>query len=64
VTIEQAKGVLMARHAIDPDKAFDMLRQHSQRSDRKLVEVAEAVVQSHMLLLPPLGADDKPSRSS
>jgi response regulator NasT len=58
-TIEQAKGILMARHAIDEKRAFEMLRQHSQRSDRKLVDVAEAVVHSHVLLLQPLG-DDKP----
>ena len=29
-TIEQAKGILMARYAIDGDKAFEMLRNHSQ----------------------------------
>lgn len=52
-TIEQAKGILMARHAVDADEAFDMLREHSQHSDRRLIEVAEAVVHSHTLL-PPL----------
>ena len=29
-----------------------MLREHSQRSDRKLIEVAEAIVRSHLLLAP------------
>jgi AmiR/NasT family two-component response regulator len=52
-TIEQAKGILMARHAIDADKAFEMLRDHSQHNGRKLVDIAEAVVESHLLLLPP-----------
>ena len=52
-TIEQAKGILMARHAIDADQAFEMLRGHSQHNGRKLVDVAEAVVESHLLLLPP-----------
>src|SRR5205085_11083172 len=28
--IEQAKGILMARHAISADAAFDRLREHSQ----------------------------------
>jgi AmiR/NasT family two-component response regulator len=51
-TIEQAKGILMARHGIDADKAFAMLRDHSQHNGRKLVDVAEAVVESHLLLLP------------
>jgi AmiR/NasT family two-component response regulator len=50
--IEQAKGILMARHSIDQQKAFDMLRGHSQHNGHKLVDVAEAVVESHLLLLP------------
>jgi AmiR/NasT family two-component response regulator len=52
--IEQAKGILMARHAIDQQRAFEMLRSHSQRNGRKLIDVAEAVVESHLLLLPPV----------
>jgi AmiR/NasT family two-component response regulator len=50
--IEQAKGILMARHATTEDKAFEMLRDHSQHSGRKLADVAAAVVESHLLLLP------------
>jgi response regulator NasT len=50
--IEQAKGILMARHAVDADKAFEMLRNHSQSNGRKLADVAGAVVESHLLLLP------------
>jgi ANTAR domain len=34
--IEQAKGILMERFAIDADRAFDLLREQSQRSGRKL----------------------------
>ena len=52
--IEQAKGILMARHAIDADKAFEMLRNHSQHNGHKLANVAAAVVDSHLLLLPPI----------
>jgi AmiR/NasT family two-component response regulator len=52
--IEQAKGILMARHAIDQQRAFDMLRDHSQHNGRKLIDVAQAVVDAHLLLLPPL----------
>ena len=54
-TIEQAKGILMARHAIGAEKAFAMLRDHSQRTGEKVIDVAEAVVNSHLLLLPPAG---------
>src|SRR5437016_13113894 len=50
--IEQAKGILMARHAIDQERAFQMLRAHSQRNGHKVVDVAEAIVESHLLLLP------------
>ena len=52
-SIEQAKGILMSRHAIDADRAFEMLRDHSQHNGQKLVDVAEAIVDSHLLLLPP-----------
>ena len=52
--IEQAKGILMARHAIDADRAFEMLRKHSQRNGHKLSDVAAAVVDSHLLLIPPI----------
>ena len=51
-TIEQAKGILMARHAVDADRAFEMLRDHSQHNGRKLADVAAAVVESHLLLVP------------
>jgi response regulator NasT len=51
-TIEQAKGILMARNSIDADTAFEMLRNRSQQSGRKLGDLADAVVQSHLLLLP------------
>jgi len=64
-TIEQAKGILMARHAIDQHGAFEMLRTHSQHNGRKLVDVAQAIVESHLLLLPPpahspTGSDSTP----
>src|ERR1700719_5233829 len=35
--IEQAKGILMARHSINADKAFEMLRDHSQHTGRKMI---------------------------
>src|SRR3954451_19082322 len=51
--IEQAKGILMARHAVNSDSAFEMLRDHSQHTGRKVVDVAQAMVDSHLLLVPP-----------
>jgi len=50
--IEQAKGILMARHSTTADRAFEMLREHSQHNGRKVSEVAAAIVESHLLLLP------------
>jgi len=50
--IEQAKGILMARNATTADRAFEMLREHSQNNGRKLSDVAAAIVESHLLLLP------------
>jgi hypothetical protein len=42
--IGQAKGILMARHGMSADQAFDDLRQASQRNGRKLRDVAADVV--------------------
>ncbi|HEX7746676.1 MAG TPA: ANTAR domain-containing protein [Micromonosporaceae bacterium] len=42
--IEQAKGVLMARHRLTADEAFDRLRQESHRSNVRLAQVAASVV--------------------
>ena len=47
---ERAKGILMERHAIDEEEAFKLLRDQARRSQRKVVEVAEAVLSSHRLL--------------
>jgi AmiR/NasT family two-component response regulator len=47
---ERAKGILMERHSVDEPTAFEMLRDHSRSSNRKLVDVAAAVVDGHRLL--------------
>lgn len=44
--IEQAKGVLMAQRGLDPDAAFEHLRQQSQDRNLKLRIVARQVVDS------------------
>jgi GAF domain-containing protein len=44
--IEQAKGVLMAQRGIDAQQAFDMLREASQRYNRKLRDIAAGIVAS------------------
>jgi GAF domain-containing protein len=42
--IDQAKGVLMARHLIAAEKAFEMMVLQSQRSNTKLRDVAREVL--------------------
>jgi AmiR/NasT family two-component response regulator len=48
--IERAKGILMERHSVDDQRAFEMLRDEARRSNRKLIEIAEAVTVSVNLL--------------
>jgi len=49
-TIERAKGILMERHSVAEDAAFELLRAHARSSNRKLVDVATAVADGHALL--------------
>jgi GAF domain-containing protein len=44
--IEQAKGVLMARHGVDADTAFDLLSKQSQHRNIRLRQVALDVLDS------------------
>jgi GAF domain-containing protein len=44
--IEQAKGVLMAQRKVDADVAFEILREASQRYNRKLRDIATGIVDS------------------
>ncbi len=48
--IERAKGILMERHGVDEDKAFELLRDESRQGSRKLVDIADAVTTTHRLL--------------
>src|SRR5918996_1637465 len=47
---ERAKGILMERHSVDEAAAFQMLREHARTGNRKLVDIAAAVVEGHRLL--------------
>lgn len=49
--IEQAKGVLMARHNLDANQAFELLRHQSQHQNVKLRVVAHDVVASTQSVL-------------
>jgi AmiR/NasT family two-component response regulator len=49
-TIERAKGILMERHSIGDREAFEMLRDRSRATGRRVVDVAQAVLDGHSLL--------------
>jgi GAF domain-containing protein len=44
--IEQAKGVLMAQRHVNAEQAFEILREASQRYNRKLRDIAVGIVES------------------
>jgi AmiR/NasT family two-component response regulator len=48
--IERAKGIVMERHGIDEQSAFELLREHARSSNRRVLDVARAVVDGHRLL--------------
>jgi response regulator NasT len=50
VVIERAKGILMERHAADERAAFELLRENARANSRRVVEVAQSVVDGHALL--------------
>ena len=55
---ERAKGILMERHSVDETAAFEMLRHHARAGNRKLIDMAHAVVDGHALL--PKHAEETP----
>jgi AmiR/NasT family two-component response regulator len=48
--IERAKGILMERHSVPERDAFELLRDHSRASGRRVVEIAQSVLDGHALL--------------
>jgi AmiR/NasT family two-component response regulator len=48
--IERAKGILMERHGVAERQAFELLRDHSRSTGRRVVEVAQSVLDGHALL--------------
>jgi response regulator NasT len=60
---ERAKGILMERHNVDERAAFGMLRDNARRSNRKLTDVADAVVASRSMLPSEASPDAEPGAS-
>lgn len=60
---ERAKGILMERHQISEHAAFELLRNHSRQTNQKLVDIAQAITDHHILLPPtPSEPTEPPSR--
>jgi AmiR/NasT family two-component response regulator len=55
--IERAKGIVMERHGVGEREAFERLREHARSGRRRVVDVAQAVVDGHGLL-PARSGDD------
>jgi response regulator NasT len=47
---ERAKGILMERHSIDEQRAFQLIREQARRTNTKMVDVAASILTSHRLL--------------
>jgi response regulator NasT len=50
----------MERHSIDDQQAYELLREHSRINNRKLVDLATAIVDGHRLLPKQLPAPPQP----
>src|SRR3954469_18262911 len=48
--IERAKGILMERHQIEDRRSFELLRDHARNGGRRVVDVAQSVLDGHALL--------------
>jgi AmiR/NasT family two-component response regulator len=48
--IERAKGILMERHSTDERQAFELLRDTARSNGRRVVDVAQSVLDGHALL--------------
>jgi GAF domain-containing protein len=51
--IDQAKGILMERHKLTPDQAFQLLAKASMATNRKLRDIAQTLVTTGELAQPP-----------
>ena len=49
--VGQAQGILMARHKLTPDEAFDLLRRASQKYNLKITDIAQGVIHTGDLIV-------------
>jgi GAF domain-containing protein len=61
--IDQAKGVLIERYKLTPDRAFELLAQASMRANRKVRDIAEELVHTGQLPVAAPRGDSKRPRT-
>ena len=61
---ERATGILMERHSVYEAEASEMLRNRSRTTNRKLIDIATAVVDGHRLLPKQPQDPSRPRRST
>jgi response regulator NasT len=49
-TVDRAKAILMKRKGLDEPGAYALLRSHAMRNNRRIAEVAEAIITSEALM--------------
>jgi transcriptional regulator with GAF, ATPase, and Fis domain len=64
VILEQAKGMLAERHRISLDHAFTILRAHARGTNRKLADLARAVIDDDPSVVSSLRPPREPDRST
>jgi len=50
--VERAKGLLMAARTLSEDAAYKVLREAAMNQSRRIVDVAERIIEAHELLGP------------
>jgi response regulator NasT len=48
--VEKAKGILMKRCNLSEDDAFKLLQSHSQKENKKMLDIAESIISASKLL--------------
>ena len=48
--VEKAKGILMKTHGVDEDEAYRMLRKKAMQTQRRIGQIAAALIEAHTFL--------------
>jgi response regulator NasT len=51
---ERAKGILMERHSVDEERAFQMLRNHARHTGAVMVDTAQSIIDGTLVTTAPI----------